>query len=96
MNDTIAFVCFPQDMSTVMSSAMDTAIRYEGGSQMIDIGKDLQEAFMDGYNYRDAEIVRCKDCRNAQYDSIFDWYYCNGNQHDKDFFCKNGDRRTEE
>lgn len=41
-------------------------------------------------------IVRCKDCRNAQYDSIFDLYYCNGNPHDKDFFCKNGDRRTEE
>ena len=40
-------------------------------------------------------VVRCKDCRNAQYDSIFDWYYCNGNQHDKDFFCKNGNRRED-
>lgn len=49
MSDTKAFVCFPQDMSTVMSSAMDTAIRYEGGSQMIDIGEDLQEANGEGW-----------------------------------------------
>lgn len=30
---------------------------------MTDIGKDLQDAFMDGYRYRDAEIVRCRDCK---------------------------------
>lgn len=29
---------------------------------MFDIGKDLQNAFDDGYRQRDAEIVRCKDC----------------------------------
>lgn len=30
---------------------------------MIDIGKDLQNAYDDGYKARDAEIVRCKDCK---------------------------------
>lgn len=30
---------------------------------MIDIGKELQDAFDDGYRKRDAEIVRCKDCK---------------------------------
>ena len=29
---------------------------------MIDIGRDLQLAFDDGYKARDDEIVRCKDC----------------------------------
>ena len=31
---------------------------------MIDIGKELQDAFDDGYRKRDAEIVRCKDCKH--------------------------------
>lgn len=31
---------------------------------MFDIGKDLQNAFDDGYRQRDAEIVRCKDCKH--------------------------------
>lgn len=29
---------------------------------MINIGKDLQNAFDDGYKTRDSEIIRCKDC----------------------------------
>lgn len=29
---------------------------------MVDIGKDLQEAYDAGYRQRNAEIVRCKDC----------------------------------
>ena len=31
---------------------------------MIDIGKDLKQAYEDGYQDRDAEIVRCKDCEH--------------------------------
>jgi len=31
---------------------------------MIDIGKELQDAFDDGYRKRDAEIIRCKDCKH--------------------------------
>ena len=56
MSDTKAFVCFPQDMSTVMSSAMDTAIRYESGKRMneIDFWKDLHNAntgeYSEGYD----------------------------------------------
>ena len=30
---------------------------------MMDIGKDLKEAYEQGYKDRDKEIVRCKDCR---------------------------------
>ena len=30
----------------------------------MDIGKDLQDAFTDGYNCRDAEIIRCKYCEH--------------------------------
>ena len=31
---------------------------------IFDIGKDLQNAFNDGYKARDSEIVRCKDCKH--------------------------------
>ena len=34
---------------------------------MIDIGKDLKQAYEDGYQDRDAEIVRCKDCIHQTY-----------------------------
>ena len=30
--------------------------------RMMDIGKDLQNAYDDGYKQKDSEIVRCKDC----------------------------------
>ena len=40
-------------------------------------------------------VVRCKDCKHAQYDRIFDWYYCNEATHDKNFFCADGERRSE-
>ena len=29
---------------------------------MIDVGKQLQDAYDEGYKQRDSEIVRCKDC----------------------------------
>ena len=30
---------------------------------MIDVGKQLQDAYDEGYKHRDADIVRCKDCK---------------------------------
>ena len=40
-------------------------------------------------------VVRCKDCRHCQYDSIFGSYWCGGDRLDgieveADFFCKGG------
>ena len=40
--------------------------RVRKGEKMIDIGKDLQNAFDDGYKARDAEIIRCKDCKHGR------------------------------
>ena len=60
---------------------------------MMDIGKDLQNAYDDGYKQRDAEIVRCKDCK------WFDGYECcdrNGlfvGVNYETFFCADGERR---
>ena len=45
---------------------------------MIDIGKDLKEAYEHGYNDRDKEIVRCKDCDNT----VPHWYMLNGKRVD--------------
>lgn len=68
---------------------------------MMDIGKDLQDAFMDGYNYRDAEIVRCKDCKNWDTTWQNDWaknyHYCpliDGTRNG-DWYCADGERRSE-
>lgn len=67
----------------------------------MDIGKDLQDAFMDGYNYRDAEIVRCKDCKHYREADPghpnCDW--CNRmicGTIRKGFFCADGERKDEE
>lgn len=39
------------------------------------------------------QVVRCKDCvRGITYS---DEKYCNGEFHSMDFFCANGERRTE-
>ena len=63
---------------------------------MIDVGKQLQDAFDEGYKQRDYEIVRCKDCKysreysDKQLDCI--WFdnlvFPNG-------FCSDGKRRSE-
>ena len=41
---------------------------------MFDIGQALQDAFDDGYRKRDAEIVRCKDCKH--YDGEYTYPMC--------------------
>lgn len=63
---------------------------------MIDFGKQLQDAYDDGYKQRDLEIVRCKDC---VYHGEFDesgWCTCEstGAGMHKDGFCSDGERKT--
>ena len=60
---------------------------------MMDIGKELQAAFDDGYAARDKEIVRCGECK---YDG-----HCVHQIHvmQKDrntFFCADGKRKDGE
>lgn len=60
---------------------------------MMDIGKDLKDAYEQGYKDRDSEIVRCKDCRwwNSETNgckrnpSVEAWYETD--------FCKYGERK---
>lgn len=68
---------------------------------MNDIGNILQEAFMDGYRYRDAEIVRCKDCvhyhKADKGHPDTDWckrLICGTIK--PDFFCADGERKEDE
>lgn len=48
-----------------------------------DIGKELKEAYEQGYQDRDKEIVRCKDCE--YYDNgeneVDSWEMCKRNLH---------------
>ena len=71
---------------------------------MIDYGKELQKAYDDGYKDRDAEIVRCKDCKwyREGYDINGKWFsHCNGSTRtyrhtEPDWFCADGERRSED
>ena len=38
------------------------------------------------------EVVRCKDCVNCEYDSIFNQYWCGGSEVISDGFCNYGER----
>lgn len=55
--------------------------------------KDLQNAYDDGYKARDAEIVRCKDCKWFDVDS--DGIFCEqyGRVPKDDWFCADGVRK---
>ena len=65
---------------------------------MSDIGKDLQDAFMDGYRYRDAELVRCNKCEHWEEIHETDNGLCYGFKYSclvtpRDGFCFKGDSR---
>lgn len=64
---------------------------------MMDIGKDLQNAYDDGYKQRDSEIVRCKDCRHRDPED----HKCDSGEMERqgcpfkvadDYFCAYGER----
>ena len=60
-------------------------------NKMIDIGKDLQNAFDEGYKARDSEIVRCKDCKHYMQTSC----PMTGTWATDEDFCSFGERRKE-
>ena len=62
---------------------------------MIDIGKELQDAFDDGYRKRDAEIIRCKDCNFCGEIDENGWHCCEnlGVGMPKNGFCSDAERR---
>lgn len=65
---------------------------------MMDIGKDLQSAYDDGYKQRDSEIVRCKDCRHYRpIGKATGICAINDIEHRlfADWFCADGERRSE-
>ena len=65
-----------------------------------DIGKELKEAYEEGYHDRDKEIVRCKECRywQEQEEGIVECSVCT-RIHDMVFemgeydYCSKGKRR---
>ncbi len=63
---------------------------------MIDIGKELQDAFDDGYRKRDAEIVRCKDCKFCGEIDENGWHCCEnlGVGMQKNGFCSDAERKV--
>jgi hypothetical protein len=63
---------------------------------MMDIGKDLKEAYEQGYKDRDAELVRCKDCKYWHSNTEFcdTWSSMNIAQRTtSNAFCSYGERR---
>lgn len=66
---------------------------------MMDIGKDLQNAYDDGYKQRASEIVRCMDCTywlNAE-ENEKGFVICpaSGMEITEDDYCSYAERRSE-
>ena len=40
------------------------------------------------------QLVRCRDCNNAQYDDLFEQYWCNGKKVDQNHYCGYGRRKN--
>ena len=61
---------------------------------MVDIGKDLQKAYDEGYEARDSEIVRCKDCKYHDfYDNHHSCVWHGFADVKPDWYCADGERR---
>lgn len=57
-----------------------------------------REQYQKGYKDRDAEIVRCKDCKFKQESSVAGrTWWCNRLEKfcDSDWFCADGEKRTD-
>lgn len=50
--------------------------------------------FAEQYEY--VKVVRCKDCKHAQKDTLFHTIYCNGKECTPDWFCADGERREDD
>jgi len=42
------------------------------------------------------EVVRCKDCKHLQRDTIFGVSYCGGKRVTGDWYCADGERRADD
>ena len=55
------------------------------------------EGYHQGYETRDNEIVRCKDCKHSKYREDYDDYECEasgcGLVNNADFYCADGERK---
>ena len=38
-------------------------------------------------------VVRCRDCKKAEHDTIFREYWCQGREVDPDGYCSDGERK---
>ena len=64
--------------------------------------RDSKEQYQRGYEAREQEIVRCKDCRYGQYctdgKTTYQCFKCNSGEfgvlHEQDWFCGDGERRN--
>ena len=42
------------------------------------------------------EVVRCRNCKKAEHDTIFQQYWCRGREVDPDGYCSNGEQKDGE
>ena len=54
-----------------------------------------RDQYQKGYADRDAEIVRCKDCKHVECEGVKGFLVCDlsGFSHSPEFFCADGERR---
>lgn len=42
------------------------------------------------------EVVKCRDCKKAEHDTIFREYWCQGREVDPDGYCFDGERKDDD
>ena len=103
---------FIEKASAEIAKAMDDNIYRTVFNAGFDIDKDklvqaLQQDYMrysdayksgysKGYEKREDEIVRCKDCKHGNPGACGDGIDCDGVWHDADWFCADGERRNDD
>lgn len=58
--------------------------------------RDILQAILDGKEDDIEVVVRCKDCKKCEKDTIFHDYWCNGNKiYSENNYCSYGERKDE-
>lgn len=81
------------DRQAAIATAVRAALDWHRlANPMYSIAYCIGEAMRELPSVDAVEVVRCKDCANCEYDSIFNQYWCGGSEVISDGFCNYGER----
>lgn len=101
----IATEIVKQTDEAVMKAVMNTGINIDQKKLVEALQQDkeryddaYQKGYLRGYNRREEEIVRCKDCENHECTDMYGDWVCeiDGSHRSPDWFCADAVRKVEE